>query len=422
MAKDSGAIDIINSEIWLKPFNGGRKQNIHPQVQSIDIYESLTNYTLQCDIHIADGIELFDRFPIAGEEEVEFSVQTPARKTCSYNFFVESITNLQTDENSMKKTYTLRCVTKDYLKNSFTLFTKRYKDKDYDVAVNECLMEDLGISKGVKIEKTKGKFDFAVNRVRPFQVMDLLCERAVSSKYKSSFFVFYEDNESYNFTTIEKLIVDRKGKANAYQFFYDTSNRSTDYDKTINVRNILSYEVLKQGSSIEKVRQGFMNQEVREFDIMHGDYFSKYSYVNISDFKQFEKTDSSNDLNSDKYSSYVSAKPAVSSMLFRDSTRPDMQHIANVPLKRGFQNKISEYGIRIRVYGDTNILVGDLVKVCIPEIAGITVPPEQAKKWSENYIVNQIRHRIQRTRGPDNRFESFMIMDLRKPNAFGAIA
>lgn len=416
---DVGDIVVDSNSIMLYNFTGSTYENIYPLVQRIDIFESLMNYTLSADIYVSEGVELLNNFPMNGEEFIRFSIQTPSRKKISYDFFVESITNLSVAENSMLRSYVLRCVTRDFLKNSHTLFSKRYTDLTYDVALQKVLKEDLGSGKNVLVETTKGKFDYTVNNVRPFQVVDLIKERAVSGEQnKSSLFFFYEDNIQYNFVTLEKLITDRKSKAEHFKFYFDTSNRASNYEEVINVRNILSYTVSNQGSSIEKIRNGRMANQVREFDIFRGTYYDKYEYINQVDFRKFKETDEKTDFNSDAFNAQVTSSPGKSSLVFKDSTRPEMEHNKNICFKRPYQEKIAQYGLNIRVYGDTNLLVGDVIEINMPEISGVTQEPKVQTIYSGNYVIFTQNHSLIKA-GDDGKFKYYMNLDVRKPNLKG---
>lgn len=409
------AADVICESVMLHNFNRSTSRDIMALITEIDIYESMINNTLSADIGISEGVELLNNFPMNGEEFIEFTIQTPNRKTITYSFFVESIEAITSSDNSMLKSYILRCVTEDYLTNSYKLFSKRYRDLGYADSLVEVIRQDLGSGKDIKIESTKGKFDYTVNNVRPFQVVDLIKERAVSSEGNlSSLFFFYEDNERYNFVTLEKLIEERKPNANTTVFVYDTSNRASPYDKVINVRNILSYTTTSQGSSIDKIRSGRMANQVRQFDIRHGTYYDKFEYNNTVDSSNYKKTDDDIDFNSDLFNARVTSGPGRSSITFKDSTRPEMEHNKFVHWKGPFQQKISQYGITIRVYGDTSILLGDMVKLQIPEITGVTVEPKQQEIFSNNYIIFNQRQMLRKRR--DGRFSYFMSLDLRKPN------
>lgn len=419
MANDVSDVKIPENKIMLYSFDRGKSLNIYNLVRSFDIYESLENYTVQADFYIAEGIELLNNFPVGGEEIIEVTFQTPDRDSITYKFFIENIEGITSNDQSNMKSYKLHCVTKDFLRNAFTVFSKRYTDLKYHEALSACIKNDMGAEVPLMtIEQTKGKFDYVVNNVRPFQVVDLIKERAVSAEdNKSSVFVFYQDNKGYHFQTIEKLIKERKGGAKAKEFYYDTANRASPYEQVINIRNILSYTPIQQGSSVNKVLRGTMRNQFREFDISSGLYYAKQEYVNSSDQMQYQKTDDSNDQNSAAYNSFTSQRPAVTRMLVKDGLRPEMEHNKNVHLMRPFVEKMSQYQVRIRVYGDTSLRVGDIIKLNIPEISGTTGNQKQAEIFSENYIVVNLKHRLdQRANGL---FEHFVVMDCAKPNQYG---
>ena len=415
---DAGSVTIIDKKIELTTFTGSNPQNIYHLVAGMDIYGSLDNYTLTADIFVSEGIELLNYLPAGGEEKIKFKIKTPdSGKTISYDFFVESITNLQSNDMSNLKSYVFRCVTMDAMKNSFLMYSKRYKDMEYDAALKEVIEKDLGSSKPVKTpDKTKGFFDYTVNRVRPYQTVDLITERAVSTKYKGSDYIFYEDNEAYNFCTIEHLIETRKGKAENFKFNYPTANKTEEIHLQVNHRNILKYEMLDQGDSMNKIKQGAFRNKYMEFDILHGDYFLNQEYVNSSDHEQFKKTDANYDVHSSAFNSYAEAEPAYTRLLLKDGTRPEMQFNQNMHWKNGFRRKVYQGGLNIRVYGDTNLLVGDLIEVKIPEISGLTVEPPDQLLYSGNFLVRTCRHLLNRRRDGSGAFEHFMVLDCRRPN------
>lgn len=417
---DTGDVIVTNDEIMLYSFNRSNKLNIFNLIRSFDIFESLSNFTVSADFYIAEGVELFNNFPLAGEEWIELEIQTPSRKKIKYEFFIESMTDMKSNEFGGLKSYVLRGVTRDFLNNSFRVHSKRYKDKKYDAAIAEVITTDLKSEVSIAtLESTDGKFDYVVNNVRPFQTIDLICERAVSAEgNKSSLFFFYQDNEGYHFTTLEKLIKERKPAADQLVFSYDSAARAERYDKLVNIRNILSYETFSQGSSVDKIKRGNMKTQIREFNILTGEYYKKEEYSNPSDHKVYEATDSKEDHNSSSYNSYVTEMPAVTRMTVKDGLRPDMKHNENIHWKRPFSEKLSQAGLRIRVYGDTEIRVGDVIKLDIPEISG-TDSPKIQEYYSGKYIITEMKHRLDK-RG-SAAFEHYMIFELRKPNMLKAI-
>lgn len=409
--------DVIIDSIDLYNYaRSGEPVDISNLVRSFNIYESLDNFTLQADFILTEGIELLNNFPIVGEEFIEVTLQTPQRRELNYTFFVENITNVTIDENAVFKTYRLQCVTEDFLKNAYTVFTKRYRNRNYDVSLSEVLSSDLSSSVPlVTQEATKGKFDYVVNNVRPFQVIDLITERAKSADNSSSFFYFYQDAAGYHFQTLEKLIKDRKGAASSKEFSFYTGNSADDYAEKVNARNVLSYEMINQGSGTDKIRGGAKRIQVREFDILTGAYYKKHEYNN--DFGSFEALDDQNDFNTAKFNADVTKFPAITAIALKDTTRPDMKHNESIVWKRAYEQRVLQYGCRVRVYGDTDIIVGDVVKLAIQDVSGLSEDPQQQELYSENYIVRELKRQCDRAE--DGKWEHYMVLDLRKTHMFG---
>ncbi len=418
-AKDAGEVIIVGEKISLKKFNGSGNLNIHNQVRRMEITESLDNHTVTADFYLAEGIDLPNEYPLGGEELIEVSIQTPGKGVCKYKFFIEGVKAMRTNDESNLRSYILRCTTKDFLKNTFKVYTKRYKDKKYHEALAEVIQTDLGAEESLQtVESTKGKFDYVVNNKRPFQVVDLIRERAVSAEGNiSSVFVFYQDHKGYHFTTVEKLIEERKGGAEGKTFVADTSNRISNYEEVINARNILAYETTTQGSSIDKVMKGAMYTQIRELDLHRGTYYDMEEYINPAHHGSFKKTDASNDFNSGDYNSFTTEMPGVTRMAIKDGTRPEMEHNKNIHWGRGFTPRMFQYGVRFRTYGDTDMRVGDVVKLKLPIISGTTGERPQNKIFSQNYIVTNLKHVCQKTQ--QGRFEHYLIMDVSKPNQYG---
>ena len=417
--KDAGHVIIVGDKISLKKFNGSGDLNIHNLVTRMELSESLDNHCVTADFYLAEGIDLPNEYPMGGEETIEVKIQTPGKGVAPYKFFVESVVAMRSNDESNMRTYVLRCTTKDFLRNSFKVFSKRYKDKKYHEALSEVITQDLGAETSLAtVEQTKGKFDYLVNEKRPFQVVDLIRERAVSAEGNmSSIFTFYQDRDGYHFQTVEKLINDRKGGAEGKTFVLDTFNRAGDLDKTINVRNILAYETVTQGSSIDKVMNGAMYTQVRELDLHRGTYYAMEEYINPSDHGIFKKTDASNDFNSGDYNSFTTEMPGITRMAIKDGTRPEMEHNKNIHYGRAFLQRMFQYAVRIRTYGDTDMKVGDVVRLKLPVIAGTTGSRPQGKIFSQNYIVTNLKHAC--TKQQDGRFNHFLIMECAKPNQYG---
>jgi hypothetical protein len=412
--------DVVLKRLQLYPSNkAGEGLDIQDIVHEFEIYMSMDNQTMQAKIWITDDVNILQNFPIVGEEELEIHIQTdddfPLLK---FDFLVEKIIDSHTNERGDINRYCLVCVTKDYLKNSFSLFTRRYRDLTYKDALSICLYTDLGTSRPlVTVEETKGFFDYMVNRVRPFQVIDIIRERATSATNKSSLFFFYEDNLGYHFTTMEKKIEDNKGQAENYKFFYDQAQQHQL--QTVDWYSILEFRQLGHGDSIDKVRAGGMRNVNREFDIHNGAFVQSWEYNNPQDGLAFKKPDKPHDYNSAQYNTYVTEKPAVDRLSVKDGSRKTMLHNENQPMMTPYKWNLDQHVLRLRINGNTKIDLGYVIQVVIPQMIGSTGTKEEHKLLTGNYVVKSIKHSI--SRGEDNNWGHITILDCRKTSLFEAV-
>ena len=60
----------------------------------------------------------------------------------------------------------------------------------------------------------------------PYETIEMLQERAYSTKYSSSIFLFYEDFRGYNFCNVEQLIAE--GRRNPIKYTYNPGAQIDD--------------------------------------------------------------------------------------------------------------------------------------------------------------------------------------------------
>jgi hypothetical protein len=409
-----GIISVFDVDLF--NFNRSIKLNISNFVQTIDIYESLDNQTIQADFFMVEGVDLISTFPIIGEEHIELSFSSNDNKTLSFSFFLQSIELNRTNVMGNKRSYVLRCVTQDYIKNSFTTFSKRYKDIGYNTAIKSILSEQLKSEKSVFVENTLGRFDFMVNGLRPLQVVDLIRALAISKENSSSLFYFYEDSSGYNFVTIDHLIKQRIETANERNFYYEPAMIAGDMEKKLAYRNILSYQITTHGSNVEKLKSGSMRNRINQFDISTGDYYHSIEYINSLYGGNFLIGGNDVDFNSEAFNNFAGSSLAYSKLLVMDTLRREEQsfNLEQEVFKRAYKIKINQFNVNMRIYGDTDIMVGDVINVNVKEFSGTDENPDQ-KLTSGPYFIYSLRHHISKTENGDKLMYN-MVFDLKKPN------
>jgi hypothetical protein len=395
-------------EVTIRSIGTGNEYNLIPHIQEIHIYESIYSSSMSAEILIEDGNDLYTQIPIVGEEEITIEIVTPGTDVSNkYKFFVQDVVNYQPHSSGTKSFYTIRCISKEFLINMCSQYSRKYDDSSENV-IKSIISNNLKSDKKLIFEPTKGIFDMMVNNKRPFQVIDLIKARAISTKYLSSYF-FYEDRDGYNFTTLENLFNERKKRIGDKEFFFDTANKATI--DAINIRTILSMVNENTGNNTEKISGAGMNSITRSFNVLTGgvDVFD-FNYER--DHQKFEHADDSyTPTNSKAFTSLFGSTPSKQFFMVKDGTKPENFHDALIGTKAGFNQKLSQLKSRIRIYGDNEIYPGDVIKINMPEISGVSEGKRPGSIITDNYLVESMK----RTLSNSNRgFQHYMSLTISK--------
>ena len=386
--------DIHIESLTLMSEDKQRKYDLLAQCKGINIFESLTSPVIFAELEIADSMGLYQSFPIIGEEYVLIKFKTPSSKTSSkYLLRVNKIINKEVKQNNMMMTYTLQLLSVELIRNSTRLMTLSYKDT-IDNLIKQITNDGLGTEKPIKVSKTSGIEEGIITKLRPLEAIDFLRRRAVSNEYPSSSFVFYESRDGFVFTTVEELIEKGSKSLEGYsdkEFFFDT-NRNINL-KDVSFRNILAYNQVSFADTISKAQEGGIANEVNTFDLVTGNVKNlKYKDDGSTSFKQLDKngapTNSTSFINKNSNTTSVKQLIPISSDM-STTKRPE-----KVSLLTAFAQNITQNIIRIHIYGDSEIQVGDVIKCMLPSAVVGESSNKLSRLESGNYLVAKVRHII----------------------------
>lgn len=413
-----GDIDIVDDTIMLTNMDGSLSRNIEALVYKFEITESLLSNSMVARFYIAEGLDLVGWFPIVGEQIITLDVRTPGEDTVTYRFQIVNVSPAVVNKQSHAKFYYVDCASEDWVRNSQRIFTERFTNMTYDEALRYVITTRLESTHDIYIDPTiEGFFDYVVNRKRPLQVVNLIEHRAASSKYPSSHFLFYEDRDGYKFVTVEHLIDLWLCHSGDWKFYRDTAAHSKEFDKLINARNVIDYKNYSQGNLVDKARQGYFRNEVKQFDILTGDYCTTYEYNNQTEATNFQILDQPYDQNSCKFNEQATKYFARSEVAYYDNTRPEMKHNPTVPRLMAYRSRLSQNDVMIMIYGDTTLVPGYVIELSVPEMAGFTEDKEKPQELQfGKYLVGEIRNIC--VRKDDGLFQHLMSVDLINPHLY----
>ena len=411
---DEGHVRIEGEQILMTSFDGSKEINIYPYLSGFDINESIYNSTYTAVFYFNDGVDLIDAFPIRGEEWIELTFYVTDMATRTYRFFVQSVVGQKTNNMSIKNQFALSCTSEGEINSAKEVYTKRYgypDKKKYHEIISEIVTSDW-TSGGelVEVETTDGFFDYVCNEIRPLQAIDLVRERAVSVDNKSSAFYFFQDHQGYHFVTPEKF-TDRPEYG---PYNLNTSNRAEDVG-VVNLYNILAYEITGHGNTIELLKAGGVRNVVKEFDIFTGLYCDKYEFM-PSDVDSYKKFGSYEPYHTETFDSWAMSTPATVKYVAKDGTRYENLHNENIKWKRPYIERLADYGATLKVYGNSDINVGDKIKMNLLQVAYHTsgVPRDY---FNGTFFINSLSQTFYKR--DTAQFDYFMNMSLSKSHFGG---
>lgn len=378
--------DFSISPVYLKSIDGSRQRDISNQIASIDIYESILTPVTLGEILVYDAIDLLQSFPVIGEEYVEFEWKIPSdKKGRKEKLIVTEVVGIQQEEDNRSRMYVLRLAAFEMYASQKKIVSKKYKT-DASEIVRDLLYGELKSEKILRSESTKGIEDITITRLHPFEAIDLVRRRALSPKYKSSSFVFFENKDGYQFKTIEAVY--EKSKKNVGDRVYTYMPASTN-DNVLNwnYRNILAYEHVSHASTFNQVQSGGLHNEVVSFDITTGKVDRK-TYTN----EKYQQIDSkAKDLHTGTFTRKYGDVPSTMFFTTVDSSLPEYDLPEKIGALQGFVQNITSSLLHIEVYGDTATTIGDVIEVHLPEATGLT-GSNGFKMISGNYFISKCRH------------------------------
>jgi hypothetical protein len=381
----------------LRDSTGSREANIMDQVKHIDVYESIISPCIKADFMIHDSIDLLNRFPIIGEETIEFTFNSPGGVERELKLSVYAIENQEADFAGKKKGYILRACSPEVLTSNGRLVNKKFNSQSSDI-VKKILSDISG--KKIAVEETKGIDEITITNLKPLQAIDFIRRRSLSPKYKSSSFCFYENREGFNFKTIEELFYEGRKNIGDKIFFYE-QNLQEDI-RTSQYRSIMAYEHVRVANSLETIGLGGMANKVVQYDLVTGEVKSR-------DYKdeEFVGADKKNNaLNTNTFKNLFTEEMAETFFVPFDSSLPELDLPEKVGYLQSFVQKILQSMVRIHVNGDSNISVGEMLELNIPSFDGIDKKSDTSRLKSGNYLIAKVRHLI--TPGPNNVYSQSM--------------
>ena len=376
--------------------NKARKAELNPldQLIGVDIYEDMSKPTLFAVFVFTDSINMLEKFPIIGEETISIEIQTPGiSASTTYTFRSFEVTGVQRDGNGKSVTYAVRCVSEEHLLNGSNLIKQSMTDTISNM-VPIIISNYLSPKKPIIIDETKGIQTISFPKLSPLQAIDMIRQRAVSKKYVSSSYVFFENQSGFNFKTIEGLIADGRSSIGSRVFNAQQNVMADKNAQARSFRTILNYKLVSKSDSNNKAALGVFKAITKTFD-MNTKAFGSEDFDLKNIFNKLQTPDKGKQIpNSDDFISEFGSGVPRHYFVPKDTNQPDNFIDAAMASRNSFAVLLNSETTRVLIHGDTGLKVGDLVTLLLPSSSGMTDRKKDDQLSSGNYLIVRLRHII----------------------------
>ena len=370
---------------------------------SLDIYQNMFNSFMTAELIILDGASFIERHNLSGNEDFEIEFQGYGRdEPMKYKFKIVEQVAISPVNNLRAKQVSFRLVSEEFLTDCSTSISKSY-DVGTKEVVTDIVTLFLKSTKKIFVEDTKSIPVIIIPYLSPFKALDFLKQRTVSEKYKSSSFLFFENSNGFNFTTVEG-VVDRESKKKIQEFFQSeaisqnikSGGTSSDIDSN---HLFFNYTVSSSFDLVSTFKNGGLKTSVTQYDLTTKKYQSRVFLNDPSTSIFIDNTSNKNPLVSDavfqQYSQNNSKPLFIPFSKYKDTNNPTTNFIFDTVAERiCFSSLFTQKRVYIDIPGNTLLEAGSIVNIRVARYDALNSKKELNEMESGLYLVTACKHSI----------------------------
>lgn len=251
--------------------SNGQKFDLSGVFDEINLFENMFTPCRSGNILIRDSIGLYNKMNFKGNETIRIDINKAENNPKVLNYIKEFKIYTCTDRqniNPTSQTYVLHFVNEDFVYSMQKKVSQSYTGL-YSNMISKILTDQLRVSlskpnngkSGVaQIYPTDKIKEFVIPNLTPFDAIDWITKRSISSQYKVPDFVFYENALGYNFVPVSKLWSD------GVRWKVNVTPKNLDNDAGSEFLGARDLKVLSQFSMGEGIKEGVFGGKFVGFD------------------------------------------------------------------------------------------------------------------------------------------------------------
>tara|TARA_A100001011_G_C14294779_1_gene837956 strand:+ start:156 stop:1631 length:1476 start_codon:yes stop_codon:yes gene_type:complete len=398
--------------------SSGEQINIGNLVLELNVYQNMDTPYMSGNILMNDAKGLYEFLPIIGQERLIFKLSTPsASGSVNFEEYHAIIYNVEKrfKTNDRANAYLLNWTTLDNYRNFRTKVSKSYKGNISQIVV-QILTEQLKSKKAMFVDPTKNPRKVVIPNLSPYAACSFLREESISLEHQSPHYVFFENPLGYHFRSLDSLLGAQGSLSISHKKTYKSQPPDDPHEVGEATGTILAFEVDDSTNTFINGRGGMFastlfyhdmfNKTLQKFDYNYlDDCYKKRNQLNqdsgkFGPFISETVVDDENKI-TDFPDSKIFVHPTSGKELHNEGTAtPYTNNNAQDWLQESLSREMEReyFTLKIQTYGDTNIMVGDIVDVVIPSNRGVLDKAggkdNMDKILSGRYLVTQLHHQV----------------------------
>ena len=401
--------------------SSGAILNLRNAIQSINIYESMFSTSLSGTITILDVDDLATNGPIIGQEYMKLRLTTPGLDDheidfTNNTFAIYKVTSrISGSQNAQLLTFSF--TTPELLRNNRIRVSKSYTDTIDNIVENLLTDEKyVNTNKDVFIEETSGIRKIIAPNLNPYNFITNLATEALSKKYGSPHFLFFENTKGIHFKSLESILL-----SNAIGIFsvsdiapLDKQSQSVNIQKDF--ERVLEFQINSNNDMLMNIKGGMLGSKNIEYNIYNKSYkTTEYKY--FDDFDRYPRlngnatyNDNQIDVEGNTIGDFSDARIHLNSVSSQDEL--DTQHTNEKSEYKYAPNKTNKsilqrqakfmelnngVSVSLKLKGNTTIAAGQKMRLLVPTTGRVHEGNEFDPYYTGDYIITKLRHNFSQT-------------------------
>ncbi len=391
---------VLIDEITLISSDGNKKLDLTLIFREIDLFEDLYSPCMYGSINLNENFNLISNFPILGEEILLIKFHTPTITTAIEKKFVVTAIKDKKILTTHTQGYIMHFISyESYIDLNLKVF-RAYSGTPSESATQ--IFKSYFPNTPVFIEQSSNALKLLGNSLSPFKFLNMLASKAIdTSSYGSPSFLFFEDNQSFNFVSLNTLFKQNPITSlrwSASQMRDTLSDGTTLRNVQEEYQNIKTLYFDTVFNTVDKFLSGSMGHKVYEIDMIRKTVAKRtYNYIdnfgNINHLNPYPTNSQYMIHSNDAFIESCAIHPAA-----HDNYNQDRDAI--LLSKRPAILSQNEYiKFDAVVHGRTDIRVGQVIEFQMgtfdtTDPSKLLTQSRVDAHYSGNYMIGAIQHRI----------------------------